>query len=288
MIRRMLRKTVQNLKEWVVDDPNVRPKNHPQSQRYAFPWLNSLLYKAMKEGNSLLRPNYTWGMLNGAYLASTIGIERVSVIEFGVAGGNGLIAMDRAVDLIERELGVHIDVYGFDTGKGLPKPTDYRDLPNLYRQGTFAMDTDKLKARLSRAKLILGDVKETVPEFIASEPAPVAYVSNDLDLYSSTASSFKLLEAHTSILMPRIYCHFDDVLGLTFADHNGERLAISEFNANHSTRKISPIYGLKHFVPRRYSKADWIDETFLIHILDHPAYNAYDGLVKPHHLTLPS
>ena len=286
MFRRMLRKTAQNLKDCIVEDPNVRPKNHPQSQRYAFPWLNSLLCEAMKKGNGTLRPNYTWGMLNGAYVASNIGIDRISVIEFGVAGGNGLVAMDRATDLIERELGVRIDVYGFDTGQGLPKPTDFRDLPNLYRQGTFAMDTDKLEARLTRAKLILGDVKETVPEFIASEPAPVAYVSNDLDLYSSTAISFKLLEAHTSILMPRIYCHFDDVLGLTFADHNGERLAISEFNASHSTRKISPIYGLKHFVPRRYSKADWIDEAFLIHVLDHPNYNAYDGLVKSEQMEL--
>lgn len=28
--------------------------------------------------------------------------------------------------------------YGFDTGKGLPKPQDYRDLPNLYRESAFA------------------------------------------------------------------------------------------------------------------------------------------------------
>jgi hypothetical protein len=35
--------------------------------------------------------------------------------------------------------GVKIDVYGFDTGKGLPPPRTYRDHPELYRQGDFPM-----------------------------------------------------------------------------------------------------------------------------------------------------
>jgi hypothetical protein len=28
-----------------------------------------------------------------------------------------------------------VDVYGFDTGVGVPKPMDYCDLPNLYTEG---------------------------------------------------------------------------------------------------------------------------------------------------------
>ena len=89
------------------------------------------------ELGSLQRPHYTWGMAHGAWLARNLGIDRISVIEFGVAGGNGLVALDRAAELVEARLEVGIDVYGFDSGAGLPKPEDYRDLPNLWSTGDF-------------------------------------------------------------------------------------------------------------------------------------------------------
>jgi hypothetical protein len=54
--------------------------------------------------------------LQGAHLAKALGIKRVSVIEFGVAGGNGLVALDRIAEKVEQALGIDIDVYGFDTG----------------------------------------------------------------------------------------------------------------------------------------------------------------------------
>ena len=92
---------------------------------------------------------------------------------------------------MERIYNVGIDVYGFDTGVGLPKPQDYRDLPNLYRESGFAMDEAKLRARLQRAHLILGDVEQTIPKFVASQPSPVGFVSVDVDLYSSTMSALK-------------------------------------------------------------------------------------------------
>ena len=43
-----------------------------------------------------------------------------------------------------------------------PPPLDYRDLPNLFTATAYQMDVDKLKARLKRARLILGLVEETV------------------------------------------------------------------------------------------------------------------------------
>jgi hypothetical protein len=214
------------------------------------------------------------------HLAENIGVKRVCLIEFGVAGGNGLIALDRAAQLLELQFNVRVDVYGFDSGQGLPKPADYRDLPNIFSQGGYPMDEKQLKKRLNRAELIIGPVKETVPSFIASKPAPVTFIANDLDLYSSTVESFKLLAAGTSVLMPRIHCHFDDILGFTFADHNGERLAIAEFNRSMSLRKISPIYGLRYYVPTSCMDANWVEKAYMVHVLDHPLYNKYDGLVR--------
>ena len=273
---------LRRFKTWV-DDPGTESSGEKQNsadQGLAYLWLNSQMEKLIREGGAReFRPNYTWGVLHGAHLAKAIGIRRISVIEFGVAGGNGLVALDRIAEKVEAIVGVDIDVYGFDTGVGLPKPTDYRDLPNIWTEGAFSMDVEKLKKRLARAELVLGSVEDTVPKFIAAGPAPVAFVAFDLDYYSSTMHAFKLLEAKQQTLLPRVYCYFDDVMGHTYCEYTGERLAIREFNSSHPMRKISPIYGLKHFLPKPYDQEAWSEMFYLAHIFDHNLYTAHDGLV---------
>lgn len=274
--------TVRRIKNWADETAvNVEATNKTE-EGLAYVWLNSQLERMIAEGGLRhFRPNYVWGVLQGAHLAKSIGIERISVIEFGVAGGNGLVALDHIADKVEDALGVRVDVYGFDTGVGLPKPTDYRDLPNIWVEGAFGMEVEKLKKRLARAELVLGPVEKTVPPFIAARPAPVAFIAFDLDYYSSTMQAFKLLEADPAILMPRIYSYFDDIMGHTYSDFTGERLAIREFNNDHTNRKISAIYGLKYFLPKPYDQEAWSEMVYLTHIFDHPLYSAYDGLVKP-------
>jgi hypothetical protein len=88
------------------------------------------------------------------------------------------------------------------------------------------------------------------------------------------------------LLLPRVHCYFDDILGLTFADHNGERLAIAEFNEGHELRKVSPIYGLRYFVPRSQRQSAWPEQVYLAHVLDHELYGAYDGLMLSNRLDL--
>jgi hypothetical protein len=264
-----------------LDEPD---EDHKYDQDdYVYPWLNSIFVKLLTEAPGVLRLDYTWGFLHGVHLAKELGINRVSVIEFGVAGGNGLVSLDRAAEKIERILGVGIDVYGFDTGVGLPKPKDYRDLPNIFRESSFQMDVEALKKRLTRAQLVIGLVEDTVPKFIESKPPPVAFVSFDLDYYSSTMQAFKLLEAEEALLLPRVHCYFDDILGLTYSDYTGERLAISEFNASHPMRKISPIYGLRHFLPKAHAQSWWSEMFYMAHIFDHKLYGRPDGLVRQMH-----
>ena len=76
----------------------------------------------------LARPNYAYPVYQAAQLAHGSGEPRVSVIEFGVAGGNGLVAMEQYAEQVEKIFDVKIEVYGFDTTEGLPAPVDYRDL----------------------------------------------------------------------------------------------------------------------------------------------------------------
>lgn len=219
-------------------------------------------------------PQYLWGTLCAAGLARALGHERTTVIEFGVAGGNGLLELERVARWVQGRSGVGIDVAGFDSGTGLPLPEDYRDLPNLWSQGYFPMDPERLRSRLTTAKLHLGSVSDTVPAFLAERPAPVGFVSFDLDLYSSTRDAFQLLEASPDLLLPRIVCYFDDIIGFSHGDFTGERLAISEFNDSHAERKISRLYGLRWVLVQ---DKWWTEMMYMFHLFSHPSYNLPDG-----------
>lgn len=260
---------------------NIEELNQMTSKRFSrYDLLNHLFREVMKVDKA--RAQYVWGVLCGADLAKKLGIENISVIEFGVAGGNGLVCLEKISSLIEKIYSIKIDVYGFDAGRGLPKPVDYRDLPNLWGEGYFPMDVEKLKERINKAELILGGVKETVPQFLESNPAPIAFISFDLDLYTSTMEVFTLFDGDENLFLPRVHCFFDDIMGYTYSDFNGERLAISEFNHSHRFKKISKIYGLKYYV----EDSSWVEQIYLLHIFNHKLYGENDGLLQTDMMSL--
>jgi hypothetical protein len=272
-VKKAVKACVRKLQGWLYEERNPEI---PFDNRHE--WLSARYRKLKSDPVCAKKPEYIWGVLQGAALGKVLGFERISVIEFGVAGGRGLLAMEQAAELAEREIGgIQIDVYGFDAGIGLPKPQDYRDLPNLFFDGQYSMDRHQLERRLRRAQLKLGLVEDTIPGFLDSNPAPIAFVSMDLDLYSSTTNALKVFEAHEQFFLPRVLCYFDDILGYTYSEYNGERLAISEFNDRHSMRKISLLYGLKYYVRCGDS---WTDKMFFLHAFDHSLYNHPDSLQK--------
>lgn len=220
------------------------------------------------------RPQYFFGTLSAAFLAKALGIPKVSTVELGVAGGNGLLELERIGRELSAITGVEIEVYGFDSGTGLPKPQDYRDLPQMWKEGYYGMDVDRLRGRLTKAKLILGPVSETVPAFLGGTIAPLGFVAFDLDIYSSTRDALRLFDAPTSKLLPRVHCYFDDIIGFSHGDHNGERLAIDEFNADHDVRKLSKIYGLRYVLELDQV---WTEMVYMLHAFDHERYSDFDG-----------
>lgn len=288
MFKKMLRKTVKVAQKWLQEDENLgqEPAALPQG-RITYTWLNqTLLPRILAEGEGAFRPSYTWGTMQGVHLAKALDIDRVSVIEFGVGGGSGLISLEKIAQKMESIYEVKIDVYGFDTGVGLPKPTDYRDLPNVYSEGLFPMDVEALRERLKKAQLVLGLVENTIAGFIQSRPSPVAFISIDVDLYSSTMHALRLLDAEQDLFLPRIHCYLDDIMGYNCCEYNGERLAIADFNALHEMRKIAPIYGLKYYLPPRHANKMWPEQMFMVHIFDHELYGHFDGLAITHDLSL--
>lgn len=127
------------------------------------------------------RANYAYCLLKGARLASKLGVERITVLEFGVAGGNGLLALEDYADITKELLGVEIVVVGFDTGEGLHEPEGVRDMPYFFAAGNYAMDVPALRSRLRSAELVLGDARETFRDFLSQDRRPIGAISFDMD-----------------------------------------------------------------------------------------------------------
>jgi hypothetical protein len=227
------------------------------------------------------RPSYGYGVFRAAELAAALGLRRLSAIEFGVAGGRGLLALESVAATVGAHFGVHIAVAGFDSGHGLPKPVDYRDLPYVWGEGFYDMDVERLKRRLRQAELVLGDVAETVPRYLASMPDPIGFIAFDLDYYSSTRAALAVFLGPEQTRLPRVFCYFDDIVvpeRACYNEYTGECLAINEFNAEHATKKLCK---LPHLRLMREHPAAWQEQIYVLHDFAHSLYCT--NITAPHH-----
>jgi hypothetical protein len=221
------------------------------------------------------RPNYTYGMLRAADTALFFGHKGVTVCEFGVASGWGLQNMIDVSALIEAETGVKFRIVGFDTGAGLPAVQGYKDHPELWSGGDFAMgDTDALKAKIAgKAELILGNINDTIEGFVStlSPDFPLGFVSIDVDIYSGTVSALRGLNGDVNCYLPAISFYLDDVSSYFSNEACGELAAVLEHNQANQMRCIYPDRSLPGFRPQRVE--GWYRQMYVCHMLDHPARN---------------
>ncbi len=73
-------------------------------------WIKGSFYRLMKDSLCAKRPHYAWGVLQGVALGRVLGQRRVAVIEFGVASGSGLVALERIAERAEELTSVEIEV----------------------------------------------------------------------------------------------------------------------------------------------------------------------------------
>ena len=153
-------------------------------------------YPAKVAFDLVRRRHYAYPVLRATEMAVAQGVGAVTVVEFGVATGAGLLNLCHVAKLSSAATGVRIDVVGFDSGRGLPRPQDYRDHPELFQEGDYPMDFEALQKRLPvNGRLVLGPIGETAPEFIDNlkVDAPVGFAAVDVDYYSSAKDALKLL-----------------------------------------------------------------------------------------------
>jgi hypothetical protein len=235
--------------------------------------LKFIPYKFRLKLNAVKRPHYGYCLYKAAELAKLLGYNKISAIEFGVAGGNGLINLEYHANEIEKNTGVEIEIFGFDTGTGLPEPKDYRDLLYHWKEGFFRLDYQKLKGKLKKSKLVLGNIEETKTNFFEKyKPAPIGAVFNDMDFYSSTKESLSMFNNdNLQYFLPRVYFYFDDIIGKEtelYCSHTGQRLAIKEFNEENKDFKLSKAY---YLICKTYIQG-WYHQIYILHIFNHPKY----------------
>lgn len=90
------------------------------------------------------RPHYAYGLLAAADQAKEAGIDAITAVEFGVAAGEGLLNLCKVAERVSNTTGVRINLVGFDTGRGMPPPVDYRDHPEEFQASDYPMNHDKL------------------------------------------------------------------------------------------------------------------------------------------------
>jgi hypothetical protein len=243
------------------------------------PTQTSALYAWCVETGVRTRPQYLWPLLHATHAARALGLAEIAALEFGVAGGNGLLALERAASAATELSGTEVRIFGFDTGTGMPQPADPRDAPWLLEPSYFEMDEAALRARLRSSQLVLGEVSETVGEWSASGHPPIGFISFDLDYYSSTIEALKVVDGDAQRLLPRVPCYFDDLFGYGWTDFTGERAAIDEFNEGHDHRKIGKIHGLRYELPAAEFAQAWHEKLYVVHVFDHPRYAEREGKV---------
>ena len=229
-------------------------------------------FRRKVEYDLILRCQHAYSLLKAADYAKSLGFKQITVMEFGVAAGTGLMNIAKLSEHVYQETGIKINVFGFDTGKGMPKPLSYKDHPDLYQEGDFPMDIEALKANLpENTQLIIGEISETVPNFInskLSDTAPIGFISIDVDYYSSTVDCLSILKSKAECYLPRVLVYLDDLEDESHNSYCGELLAIKEFNNEMPSRKIEAHAFLKSY--RIFRNARWIDHIFTAHVLDHP------------------
>jgi hypothetical protein len=123
-----------------------------------------------------------------------------------------------------------------------------------------------MRYRLNRnTRLIIGDVAETVPTFVAAQTAPVGFAAMDLDLYSSTRAALELFTLPSAQMLPKTALYFDDIVQHFNHSFAGELLAIDEFNRETAAVKIDRWRGIQEYTA--FADSPWASQMYIAHQL---------------------
>lgn len=221
------------------------------------------------------RPNYETIMFESCLEAKKLNYKEITILELGVAGGNGIISLEKYKKKIQKILDIKINIVGFDYGEGLPNSKNKYDLPFQWKMGQYKVDKNSLKKKIN-SKIFYGDIKDTIKDFANTNPKNISCIMFDLDFYTSTKNFLDQILLIESFLTPRVFCYFDDVFSMNhwINEHNGELLAIKEFNKKNSNLKLG--LALDNVTDFKFPLAK--NQLFIMHNFIHEDYNKFIGI----------
>ncbi len=236
-----------------------------------------LKYLSLKFTN--FRPHYETLIYEASKSSIKLGYSEINVIELGVAGGDGIKSLIKYKKKIEKVLKIKINIIGFDTGSGLPKTTDKKDLPFFWKQGDYTNKNLKdLEKKSDNVKIYQGNISSTIDQFISENQHKIGLIIFDLDLYSSTKLFLNKIPnlSEKNFLLPRTFCYFDDLFVADyFLDNtNGEPLAITEFNNEFKDIKLGKSFD--HINDFKFPLAK--GQIYTLHDLNNADYDKYIGI----------
>jgi len=154
------------------------------------------------------------------------------ILEFGVMDGMSLRQLCKRFP--------NKTTYGFDSFTGI------REEWNGHSAGDFAC---KVPKRLPpNAKLIIGWIEDTLPQFLKDHPENIVFVHIDTDTYSC---ALFILEAIKDRLIPGSVILFDEYWN--YPDYEKyEFRAWREFLSKNPNIKTSPVYDYTNLIRRRF------------------------------------
>jgi hypothetical protein len=215
---------------------------------------------------------YAVGMQTAVRYAQLFGANGFTAIEFGVAGGNGLLAMARHAEALTRKTGIKIEVVGFDAGAGLPATRGWQDAPWVWRQGDYPLDATKLERRLEgKARFLIGLIEETFPRWLTERrnDLPMGFISIDIDYYSSSRAILDILSTCSAeALLPITEVYLDDILCFGVPRCAGELAAVREFNEAQMMRQFDREDWIAEWRP--FCEKLWLKRLYSLYAFDHP------------------
>ena len=226
-------------------------------------------FKTKIDYDLVVRQPYAFGIKEAFDIAKGENVNKITIIEFGVASGAGIFNMSFIASRLSAKYKIDYEIVGFDSGEGMPEPIDYRDHPEKYRKGDFPPLKLKQSKLPKKCKIIYGNIKDTLNTFMRDyekNESVIGFVSIDVDYYSSTIDCLNIFCMHERNYLTKVVSYFDDVNNLDHNNYCGELLAIQEFNKKIIMRKISKITQLRSW--RIFKNALYLDQMYFCHIFD--------------------
>src|SRR5688572_28803457 len=112
-VRKSVAGTVSKVRKYIrsLDEEQNEGEHDYSKDDFAYPWLNAPFLSVLREAHAWKKPSYAWGVVHGAQLASRLDVKKISILEFGVAGGNGLVTVENVGKKVEEIFALSTAIY---------------------------------------------------------------------------------------------------------------------------------------------------------------------------------